>query len=101
MLSIPGMTAARLRRTGTKRTAIAHRGAANEANLQGWHEAGGGDRSVTGKAFALPARSREPRFLLESHPAVALRRDAKSLDRSHAPAQSSLAHDCEMDVAHA
>ena len=76
-------------------------GQANEADLQGWHEMRGGDRSVTGKDVAQPARSHERRFVLESHPAVALRRDPKSLDRPHASAQSNFANDREMDIAHA
>src|SRR6266550_5319911 len=74
---------------------------ANEADLQGWHESRGGDRSVTGKDVAQPARSHERRFVLESHPAVARRRDAKSRDRPHASAQSNFANDREMDIAHA
>src|SRR6476660_10267316 len=77
------------------------RGQANEADLQGWHEARGGDRSVSGKDFAQPARSDGRGFVLESHPAVARRRDSKSLDRPHASAQSKFANDYEMDIAHA
>src|SRR5207245_9674155 len=77
------------------------RGHANEADFQGCHEARGGDRSVTGKDFAQPARRHQSRFVLESDPAVARRRDPKSLDRSHASAQSNFANDCEMDIAHA
>src|SRR5438046_8683514 len=73
---------------------------ANEADLQGCHEARGGDRSVTGKDVAQPARSHEPRFVLESHPGVARRRDPKSLDRPHASAQSDFANDREMDITH-
>src|SRR5205823_14402581 len=76
-------------------------GQANEADLQGCHEARGGDRSVTGKDFAQPARRHESRFVLESRPPVARRRDPKSLDRSHASAQSDFANDREMDIARA
>ena len=64
-------------------------------------QARGGDRSVIRKAFAQPARSHGRRFVLESHPAVARRRDPKSLNRPHASAQSNLANDREMDIAHA
>src|SRR5213080_5442246 len=84
-----------------KTTAVARGEAANEANLQGWHEARGGDRSVTGKDFAQFARRHESRFVLESHPAVARRRDAKPLDRPHASTQSNFANDRKMDIAHA
>src|SRR5438552_15305101 len=76
-------------------------GQANEADVQGWHEARGGNRSVIGKDFAVSARSHERRFVLESYPAVARHRDSKSLDRPHASAQSDLANDREMDIAHA
>ena len=76
-------------------------GQANEADVQGWHEARSSDRSVTGEDFAVSARSHERRFVLESHPTVACGRDSKSLDRPHASAQSDLANDREMDIAHA
>src|SRR5437870_13485859 len=84
-----------------KTTAVARGEAANEADLQGWHEARGGDRSVTGKNFAQPARSDGRRFVLESHPAVARCRDPKSLDRPHASSQSNFTNDREMDTAYA
>ena len=76
-------------------------GQANEADVQGWHEARSSDRSVTGEDFAVSARSHERRFVLESHPAVARGRDPKSFDRSHASAQSDFTNDCEMDIARA
>src|SRR5947199_106927 len=76
-------------------------GQANEADLQGCHEARGGDRSVTGKDFAQPARRHESRFVLESRPPVARRRDTKPLDRDCASTESSFAHDREMDTTHA
>jgi hypothetical protein len=84
-----------------KRTVVAQRGAANDANRRGWHEARAGDRPGTRKAFAWPAPSNEHRFLLESRPAVALRRDPKSLDGDDASAQSNFANDHEVDIAHA
>src|SRR5881394_1031557 len=77
------------------------RGQTNEANLQGWHEARGGDRSVTGKDFAQSARRHESRFVLESHPTVARCRGTKPLDRPYASAQSNFANDREMDIPHA
>ena len=76
-------------------------GQANEADLQGWHEARGGDRSSDRKAFAQAARSDERRCVLESRPPVALRRDTKPLDRDRASTESSFAHDREMDTTHA
>src|SRR5205814_8597491 len=81
--------------------AIARGGIASEANVQGCHETRGGDRSVTGKDFAQPARRHESRVVLESYPAIALCCDPKSLDRSHASAQSDFANDREMDIARA
>ena len=95
------MSAAQGRGKRTAAARVCGAGTGNEADLQGWHKAGGGDRPVTGKDFTQPARSDGYRFVLERYPAVARHRDSKSLDRPHASTQSNFANDREMDIAHA
>ncbi len=63
------------------------------------YEGGTNHRSCNGAAVARPPPGDEYRFLLESCPAVAFRRDPKSPDQGDIPAQSGLAHDREENPA--